>query len=136
MAIPVVTPLYAAFLGLLLLVLAWNVVKQRRIHKVGLGDGGIPALSRAIRVHANFVEYVPLTLVLVLLVELQLQGAHLWVAHGLGGALLLGRVLHAIGLNGSAGTSFGRMWGTLLTWLALLAASALLVWRWVMITLL
>jgi hypothetical protein len=136
MAIPVVTPLYAAFLGLLLLVLAWNVVKQRRIHKVGLGDGGIPALSRAIRVHANFVEYVPLTLVLVLLVELQLQGAHLWVAHVLGGALLLGRVLHAIGLGASAGTSFGRMWGTLLTWLALLAASALLVWRWVMITLL
>jgi uncharacterized membrane protein YecN with MAPEG domain len=136
MAIPVVTPLYAAFLGLLLLVLAWNVVKQRRIHQVGLGDGGIPALSRAIRVHANFVEYVPLTLVLVLLVELQLQGAHLWVAHALGGALLLGRVLHAIGLSGSAGTSFGRMWGTLLTWLALLAAAALLVWRWVMITLL
>ncbi len=136
MAIPVVTPLYAAFLGLLLLVLAWNVVKQRRIHKVGLGDGGIPALGRAIRVQANFVEYVPLTLLLVLLVELQLQGAHLWVAHVLGGALLLGRVLHAIGLSGSAGTSFGRMWGTLLTWLALLAASALLVWRWVMITLL
>ncbi|MGZ9080482.1 MAG: MAPEG family protein, partial [Burkholderiales bacterium] len=58
----IVTPLYAALLGLWLLVLSLRVVQQRRAARVSLGDGGNTALQRAIRAQGNFVEYVPLAL--------------------------------------------------------------------------
>ena len=35
--------------------------------------------------------------------------------HGLGASFLVGRVLHAVGLGGSSGSSFGRSVGTLIT---------------------
>ncbi len=69
------------------------------------------------RAHANFIEYVPMALILLGLLELSGLGATwLWIA---GGTLLLGRVLHAVGLSRSSGVSFGRFWGILLTWASL-----------------
>ena len=62
--------LWSGLLGLLYLVLAGWVVRHRYRAKVGIGDGGDPALARAVRVHGNFAEYVPLTLVLLLLLVL------------------------------------------------------------------
>ena len=64
------TPLYAALLALLFVVLSGRVIKQRLKHQVGLGDGGQPALVRAIRVHGNFIENVPLALLLLLMYEM------------------------------------------------------------------
>lgn len=124
---PVVTLLVAGLHGLLLLALLWPIVALRRGRKIGLGHGGDPLLQRRIRVHANFVEYVPFALLLLALVEL--AGADRTVVGALGGTLLVARVLHAIGLSGSAGYSFGRFWGTLLTWCMVLATSLLAVWR-------
>ena len=125
MMIPILA-LYAGLLALLLLALSMKVVMLRRRFRIGLGSGNNPELERAIRAHANFVEYVPLTLLLLLLLELSgsMPGAAL---HGLGAGLLIGRVLHAVGLWGSAGTSPGRFVGTLLTWLVLLIAGIALV---------
>ena len=40
---------------------------HRNRHKIGIGDGGDKALARKIRVHGNFVEYVPLGLLLMAL---------------------------------------------------------------------
>jgi uncharacterized membrane protein YecN with MAPEG domain len=71
------------------------------------------------RVQANFVEYVPLALLLLALLEMGgLAKTWVWV---FGSVLLVGRVLHAIGLSGSPGTSTGRFYGTLLTWIDLVA---------------
>lgn len=70
-----VTPLYAALLGLLLLGLSLVVVRLRRKHRVPTGDGGHADLARAIRVQANFVEYVPLTLLLLFMLEMSRQPA-------------------------------------------------------------
>ena len=67
---------------------------------------------------------LPLALLLLLVMELMLVPT-LWL-YVLGGAFTLGRVLHAIGLGGSAGTSFGRMAGMLLT-IGYLLISALLL---------
>ncbi len=121
-----VTPLYAGLLGIVLLVLSFLVSRQRMRHKVSVGDGGVPALIGAIRAQGNFVEYVPLTLILLALLELTHHSIYL--LHGLGIALVVGRVLHAYGLsNRPDGRSFGRMWGILLTWIPLLAASVLLI---------
>ncbi len=117
----VVMPIYAALLGLLLLVLAGAVVRLRGKHKVGIGDGGHEDLALAGRAHANFIEYVPIALILLLLLEY--RGVPAWALHGLGGGLLLGRLLHAWGLSQSRGTSPGRAIGILLTWAVLLITS-------------
>jgi len=122
-----ITPLYAGLSGLMLLGLAFLVIRLRREHRVPLGDGGIKALHQAIRVQANFTEYVPLALVLILLVEV--TGHPAWLVHALGAVLVIARLLHVWGLSRRAGTSFGRFFGTLGTFLVLLAASGVLLVR-------
>lgn len=120
---PRITLFFAALHVLLMLWLAWRVVVRRRSAKIGLGTGGDYALERAIRVHGNFVEYVPLALLMLALLELSgLAAPWLW---SFGVMLLIGRLLHAQGLSGKSGTSFGRFYGTLLTWLTLLGMSVL-----------
>ncbi len=123
---PTVSLLFAALHALLLIALSLSVVLQRRSARVGLGDGGDAVLARRIRVQANFIEYVPLALLLLVLLELGgLARMWVWV---FGSVLLLGRMLHAVGLSGSAGTSKGRLYGTLLTWIGLVAMALTGVW--------
>jgi uncharacterized membrane protein YecN with MAPEG domain len=121
-----VTALYAGLCALLLLFLAGLVVNQRRISKVGLGDGGNEALARAMRVQANFVEYVPLSLVLMVVVEVNGIPAK-WL-HMAGVMLIGSRLLHAWGFSHSSGKSFGRMVGTLGTFIVLSALAVLALW--------
>jgi uncharacterized protein len=80
-------------------------------------------MLRMMRIHGNAVEYIPIALLLMLVYELN-GGAHT-ALHVCGGALILGRVLHAAGLWGSDGQSAGRAIGQTLTWLALLALAGL-----------
>lgn len=117
--------LWSGLLGLLYLALAGLVVRHRYRAKVGVGDGGDPALARAIRVHGNFAEYVPLTLFLLLLLAMSGWGS-LYI-HILAGILVAGRVAHAIGLAGSEGPSIGRGAGMLATWGVLAAASIMVL---------
>ena len=126
-AMPVVTLLVAGLHGLMLLALLWPIVALRRGRRVGLGDGGDPRLLQRIRVHANFIENVPF--VLVLLALLELGGLRREFVAVLGAVLLVARVLHAVGLNRSAGYSFGRFWGTVLTWLVILSGSSIAIAR-------
>jgi uncharacterized membrane protein YecN with MAPEG domain len=119
------SPLYIGLAALLLIVLSVRVMQLRDRHQVGIGDGGHPDLARAIRVQANFVEYVPLALLLLLCVDL--VGDAKWIVHALGILLLLGRVLHAYGLGRSETRSFGRAVGMVLTLLVLVAAAGLAI---------
>lgn len=122
------TLLYAGLLGLLYLVLSIRVVVLRRRHGVGLGSGGERELQRAIRAHANFAEYVPIAVLLIWLLDAG-TAAPAWLVHLLGLALVVGRALHGLlGLNRSAGVSFGRFWGTVLTWIVILVSSLILVY--------
>lgn len=118
-----ITALYGGLLGLLYLVLCGQVVHHRRKGKVGLGTGGNPDLERAVRVHGNFAEYVPLFLVLLLVAEL--GGAAAWLLHVVGTVFLVSRVGHAYGLGKSGGISPGRFYGTLFTWVMLLGVALL-----------
>lgn len=88
-----ITGLYAAMAALLIVVLARNVILLRRQHKVALGDGGHTDLLAAIRAHANAIEYLPIGLLLLLLLELS-QGPH-WLLHLIGSLFLIGRLIHA-----------------------------------------
>ncbi|MGA9853037.1 MAG: MAPEG family protein [Gammaproteobacteria bacterium] len=104
-----ITALYAGLLALLIVVLAIRVVWLRNVHHVGLGTGGNETLGRAIRVHGNAVEYLPIALLLMLCLELD-HGAH-WLLHACGIVLIAARLLHALGVSHSAGRSFGRAAG-------------------------
>lgn len=115
-----VTPIYAGLLALLHLGLSFRVIRLRNTRKVSIGDGGDHDLKRAIRVHANFAEYVPLVLSLVLILEL--NGISPRWLHALGGALLGARLSHAWGLSRAHGRSVGRWVGTAVTLTVLFAA--------------
>ncbi|HCS29258.1 MAG TPA: glutathione S-transferase [Spongiibacteraceae bacterium] len=119
------TALYAGLSGILLLALSSRVVNARRTHSIGIGDGGNDELMRAIRVQANFTEYVPLILVLILLIEM--NGNSAAVIHSLGAGLIISRVLHAAGLSRSSGVTSARFVGVLGTWLVLAISSAILL---------
>jgi len=116
-----VTVLYAGLNGLLVLVLAGAVMRQRVRAGVEIGDGGSVELLRAQRALGNWAEYVPLTLILMGLLEA--QRTSLYLLHALGIALVVGRLLHAWGLWRSSGRSFGRAAGIGLTWAVLGVAS-------------
>ena len=123
-----ITALWAGLLGLLLMFLSGRVVNARNGEKILFGDGGSLVLQRHIRVHANFIEYVPLALVLLL--ALELNGASPRLLNLLGGSLLVARLLHAFGLSRSAGTSVGRFAGTVATWLVITAESGLALYSY------
>ena len=118
-----ITALYAGLLTVLYVVLAFLIIARRYRLRVGLGDGGDPALQRAIRVHGNFGEYVPLGLVLMILSEN--LGSPSWLIHAVGLALLCGRILHAFGLSRESDASPGRGAGMILTFAALLTAAGI-----------
>jgi len=127
MPFPLTTGLYAAISLLLVLVLAYRVVRVRLASRTGLGAGGSVVLEQRIRAHGNAVEYLPMGLLGLLLLEL--TGHAAWLVHALGATLVLARMLHAWGLSVSAGTSPGRFLGTVLTWLVFVAMAVLMVWR-------
>lgn len=113
----------AALLGLIFLGLSYRVVSIRRVAKIGIGTGGNESLSLAVRAHANFTEYVPITLILLFL--LMRTAGDAMVAAVLAVLLVIARLLHAYGLSGSGGYSVGRFSGTVITWLVLLLTSLL-----------
>ena len=116
-----ITGLYAALLGLIFIALSIQVIKARRKHMVSLGDGNIDDLQRATRAHANFSEYVPLCIILLLIAELTSQ-ADVFL-HICGIVLVFGRIAHAYGLVTKVGASWGRISGTLATFTVLIALS-------------
>lgn len=117
-----ITPIYAALLGLILLVLSVRTIRLRRRFQVAVGAGGEPLLERAMRVHANFCEYVPIAVVLLFFFE-RLVGAGWWV-HVLGVFLVTGRILHAYGVRRVDEDLRLRITGMSLTFVVLLATSA------------
>lgn len=122
-----ITPLYAGLLAIWFLVLSWRVVQQRG-HGVSLGDGGDETLLRRIRGHGNFAEYVPLTLLMIAMLELG-GAAPVWLLHLLGATLVVARLLHGIAFAFTQHWKFGRFYGTLLTFILLAVCGLLCLWR-------
>lgn len=115
------TALYGALLALLYLYLSVAVIRQRRRFQVAIGAGGHAQLERAIRVHANFAEYVPLALCLLFLVEF--SGLPAVLVHILGAMLLLGRICHAYGVRQHPEPMKFRVLGMMLTFTMLLLSA-------------
>ncbi len=122
-----ITVLYAGLLGLLHLLLTMRVIRGRQTHAINLGDGGNPEMERRIRGHANFVEYVPL--ILVLMLALENTGAAPGLIHGIGIILVVARGLHGYALGYTEKWFAGRFYGTLLTLIVLAVASLAAVYQ-------
>ena len=74
-------------------------------------------MRRAERILSSFVEYVPLALMLLVLIEL--RGAPRVILHALGAVLLASRIMHAYGSNPFKGAGLMRFLGSQLTFLVL-----------------
>ncbi|MBS9426280.1 MULTISPECIES: MAPEG family protein [Photorhabdus] len=92
-----VSSLYVVLGALLLIKLSFDVVKLRTQYRVSYGDGGFYELQTAIRIHGNAVEYIPISM--LLLVMMEMNGSNVWMIHVCGLILLTGRVLHYYGLR-------------------------------------
>lgn len=126
MSTVVITPIYAAAFALMFIGLSVRTLRLRRRHQVAVGSGDKPVLQRAIRAHANFAEYVPLTLLLISFLEGTAGSTA--VVHGVCAALLVGRCLHAVGISQVVEDYRWRVAGMALTFLALgLTAMGLLL---------
>jgi uncharacterized protein len=112
--------LYAGVLGLLSVLLANQVLYVR------LRSASEPAwrAEATQRVQANFVENVPLALLLLYLVES--QGAGIVAVHVLGLLLVMLRVLHAWGMSRNPGANYPRLIGAQGTflWLSVVSITA------------
>ncbi len=123
-----VTPLYATLLGFLLVYLSIRVIRLRRRLKVAIGVGGEAAIERAARVHANFSEYVPMALILLLLAEI--RGGSPLVLHAIGLTLVVGRATHAFGVSQAAEDYRWRTLGMTLTFFAIIGGGVANLTGW------
>jgi len=92
-----VTSVIASLLTIIFVKLSFAVIGLRRKNKVGLGSGDNEDLERAIRAQGNFAEYAPFGIILVACLEL--NGAPWCLVAIPGIALIIGRLIHAKGMN-------------------------------------
>ncbi len=123
-----VTSFYAAAAALFLIPLSLWVIFARQDLGVAWGDGTEDGdrLMRLRRAHGNFIEYVPMALIVLMLAEI--QGAPAWALHLSGKSLLIGRVVHAAGLIRFPGDLRFRVVGMVLTFTALGAGTLSALW--------
>ena len=114
-----ITLTIAGAAALLNIWLARRVGQMRLTHKVSIGDGGNEALIARMRAQANFIEYTPFVLILILLIEMA-EGSKLWLWI-VGVVYILARIAHAFGMDRPAGDKLKlRMIGIIVTGLILL----------------
>ena len=120
-----VVPAYAALMALMFVALSFNVIRLRRARQVAVGIGGYVDLERRVRVHANFAEYAPFSLLLLALAEL--RGVEPVLLHPLCLLLLGGRLAHAWGVSHSPENFRFRVGGMVATLTAIAATAVLLL---------
>ncbi len=114
-----VTSLITSVLTIIFIKLSFAVIGLRRKNKVGLGSGGHEDLERAIRAQGNFAEYVPIGLILIACLES--NGAPWWLVALPGIALIIGRLIHAVGINQPPPNFSNRVLGMKFTFYTLIA---------------
>lgn len=100
MTFPSITAFYAAILALIFVALSGWVVAGRVGNETLFGDGGLDTMTRRIRAHGNFSEYVPFALLLIAFLEAD-GGSHTLVRVLLV-VLVVARLMHPIGMLAKA----------------------------------
>lgn len=120
-----IAALYAAALGLFLVLLSLRVIRLRHLHAVSVGHGGHADLERAMRVQANFAEYAPMAVILLGFAEM--QGLPAWAVHVAGLGILAARILHFLGFRSPQAPGACRVAGMALTFATIATLCAVLL---------
>ncbi|MCX7864580.1 MAG: MAPEG family protein [Novosphingobium sp.] len=104
--------------------LAIRIGQIRAREKIIHGDGGNEALIRRMRAQANFIENVPIALILIGVIEATGKGGQ-WLAI-VGAVLMLARISHAFGMESPTGSPL-RSIGVVATMLVLVGLSVVAV---------
>jgi uncharacterized membrane protein YecN with MAPEG domain len=107
-----ITGLYASLLFFLYFKLTRNVINLRKKNNIVLGDGKNQLLQMAMRAHGNFIEYVPMGL--ILMGALEFNKMNKLIVFVLGAFFLAGRIYHAASLQKEININF-RIRGMKLT---------------------
>lgn len=124
-----ITLLYASLLTILAIFLAIKVGMNRVDTNIMTGEGESFMLLQSVRAHGNLIEYAPLALILLALLEMQnLSDSML---HLCGSLFILVRILHAYGVTISRESTPYRLVGALGTWLIMLIMSLVGIYTYV-----
>ena len=122
-----ITSLLAGIFALLMVPLSLQVSMRRvKLDGISFGDGNDEILRRRIRAHGNFIEYAPMALISVALIEY--GGGAKALVIGLACAFLVSRILHAAGMLYTS-TPTLRAGGMLIQHAAFLIAGCWLVYQ-------
>ena len=116
-----ITLLYTSLITILAIFLAFKVGITRGKTNTLLGEGDSSELLQSIRSHGNLMESAPITLILLLLLEMQSVAD--WKLHLIGSSFFLFRILHAYGISISRESTPYRVIGALGSWTLMLGMS-------------
>lgn len=127
MLIPETSLLYCGIFALMYVALTANVGRWRGKEKRSLGHDHDPesSLFRAVRAHANFMEYVPFLGLLLVLDEM--TGRSIMGVHFIGSSIVIARGLHAYGITANSKPNIFRLAGAAVTSLVMLALGVILI---------
>ena len=123
-----ITLFYASLFAIFALVLSFRAGTFRGKSGISIlfGDPPNMELAQRVRVHQNFLEYVPMFL--IVMAGLEANGASPMFLYIIGDVLFLARVAHAIGLKHDNMAHIGRLIGAAGTALATLVAAGYGLW--------
>ncbi len=121
-----ITPAYAAIFAFIFVALSVRTLRLRRQLRVAIGYGNEPKLERAARAHANFAEYVPISILLIYFLEIHTVSS-IWI-HLLCTVLLVGRIVHAYGVSQVSEDHRYRVTGMSLTFTVIISVSIGILW--------
>ena len=126
MIIPI-TALYAALLVAVFVVLSVRIGLARGKTGISMLDGGNAQVLVDMRRHGNFIEHVPLLLVLMAIIEVN-EGSAVFL-HVVGIALVVCRIAHPFGLRHDRAQTPMRMLGAGGTFLVTIALGLGVLWQ-------
>ena len=126
MIIPI-TALYAALLVAVFVVLTVRIGLARGKTGISMLDGGDQQVLVDMRRHGNFIEHVPLLLVLMAIIEIN-DGNAVFL-HVVGIALVICRIAHPFGLRNDRAQTPMRMLGAGGTFLVTIALGLAVLWQ-------
>ncbi len=127
MQIPI-TLMYASFLAIFALVLSFKAGSARGQSGLSVlfGEPANMELAQKVRVHQNFLEYVPIFLILFAAIEA--NGGSSMFLFVVGDLMIIARIAHAIGLKHDNMAHKGRLIGAGGTALLTLVAAGYGLW--------
>lgn len=123
-----ITALYAGVFAIFALFLSFKAGSFRGKSGISVlyGEPANLELAEKVRVHQNFLEYVPM--IVILMGAIELNGGSATFLHIIGVALVIARIAHAVGLKHDNMGHPGRLVGAGGTALITLVAGVYTLW--------